>query len=536
MTRSHRLPQRLTGSGARGFSLQTLAISFVVLVCLSLLAIQLWMTWRAREVQLDEAARESSNLAQSVAQHAYDTIKEADTVLVGLVERMEHDSVDSVGNAELERLHDLLVLRVAELPQLHGIFIYDKDGNWLANSQKTLLKNLNNADREYFKFHQLHADRGPHVGPPVRSKSTGDWIVTVSRRINLSDGSFGGVVLATINMQYFREFYERFAIGEHGAIFIASGNGILLLRRPFDESYLGRDISKLPVFHDYLPKSPVGTAVIRSGVDGVTRINSYRRISGYPLVVSAAFSQDEVLAEWRLDAVLQNAVGGVLVLLIAFIGYRVVRQIDLREKSEAGLLEARNELELINETLARLANQDGLTGLANRRHFDQSLSAEFSRAQREDSALGLVLLDVDFFKQYNDIYGHVAGDECLRKIGKVVAYSMRRPGDLAARYGGEEMVVLLPGTDLAGALAVAEGVRQAVQSLGIAHSGNPLGVVTVSIGVASLTPVHLKNEAVELVELADKALYKAKDAGRNQVCSQAPSWSTGQAENMFAFR
>ena len=403
MTRSHSLPPRLLGTRFRGFSLLPLAISFVLLVCLSLLALQLWMTLRAREVQLAEAGRESANLAQAVAQHAYDTIKEADTVLVGLVERMEADVASST---ELERIHKLLVTRVAELPQLHGIFVYASDGSWLVNSQKTLLSHLNNSDREYFNYHRTHGDRGPYVGPPVRSKSTGDWVVTVSRRINLPDGSFGGVALATIDMNYFRQFYERFSIGEKGAIFIANGNGILLLRRPFDESMLGRDLSQFPLFHDYLPKGPVGTAVFRSRVDGVTRINSYRRISGYPLVVSAALSQDEVLAAWRLDTVMQHAVGGVLVLLIAFIGYRMVRQIELRVNSEAGLVEARNELELMNETLARLANQDGLTGLANRRHFDQSLLAEFSRAQREGSPLGLVLLDVDCFKQYNDLYGH----------------------------------------------------------------------------------------------------------------------------------
>ncbi|MEG0883978.1 MAG: sensor domain-containing diguanylate cyclase [Janthinobacterium sp.] len=533
MTRSRSLPPRLLGARFRGFSLLPLAISFVVLVCLSLLATQLWMTLRAREVQLDEAGRESANLAQAVAQHAYDTIKEADTVLVGLVERME---TDGVSDPELARIHKLLVTRVAELRQLHGIFIYASDGSWLVNSQQTLLNNLNNSDRDYFNYHRTHEDRGPYVGPPVRSKSTGQWIVTVSRRINMPDGSFGGVALATIDMNYFRLFYERFSIGEKGAIFIANGQGILLLRRPFDENWLGRDLSQFPLFHDYLPKGPVGTAVIKSRVDGVTRINSYRRVEEYPLVVSAALSQDEVLAAWRVDAVMQNAVGGVLVLLIAFIGYRVVRQIDLRVKSEAGLVAARNELEMINETLARLANQDGLTGLANRRHFDQSLLAEFSRAQREDSSLGLVLIDVDFFKQYNDIYGHVAGDECLRKIGKMVGYCMRRPGDLAARYGGEEMVVLLPGTDMPGALAVAEGVRQAVQSLGIEHSGNPLGVVTASVGVAAFMPTHLENRAVELVELADKALYKAKASGRNQVCHASACEMVEQATTAFAFR
>ncbi|WP_219115693.1 diguanylate cyclase [Janthinobacterium sp. UMAB-56] len=515
MARTNSLPARLLDSSFQRFSLLPLMITFVVLVCLSILATQFWMSLRAREVQLSEGAAASANLAQSVAQHAYDTIKEADTLLVGLVERIE---TDGVSNLELSRIHKLLVTRVSELPQLHGIFIYAKDGSWLVNSQDVLLKNLNNSDRDYFKYHQYNSDRGPHIGPPVRSRSTGTWIITVSRRINLPDGSFGGVALATIDMQYFKYYYNKFSIGDQGAIFIANSNGVLLLRRPFDEKALGKDISKLPVFDIYLPKGPTGTAVIKSGQDGVTRINSYRRIDKYPLVVSAALAKDEVLANWRADAYFHFMVGGMLVVLIAFLGYRMVRQINRQSQAEQELILAGIELEGINETLSRLASQDGLTGLANRRHFDESLMGEFNRARRGESLLGLVMIDVDYFKQYNDIYGHVAGDECLRKIGKVVTYSMRRPGDLAARYGGEEMVVLLPGTDLAGTLAVAENIRLAIQSLEIEHAGNPLGVVTVSIGVEAFSPIHLENQAIELVEAADKALYKAKESGRNQVC------------------
>jgi len=532
MVTSNSLPARLLRTRFPYFSLFPLAIIFVVLVCLSLLTTQLWMTLRARDVQLDEATQASANLARSVAQHAYDTIKEADTVLVGLVERIE---TGGVSDRELSRIHKLLVLRVAELPQLLGIFIYAKDGSWLVNSQYELLQNLNNEDREYFKYHQNHSDRGPYIGPPVRSKSTGAWIITVSRRINFSDGSFGGVALATIDMEYFRRFYDEFSIGDRGAIFIASRDGRLLLRRPFDEGHLGKDISKLPLFNNYILKYPIGTTVIKSELDGVTRINSYRKVETYPLVVSAALSQDEVLASWRSDTYLQILVCWVLVSIIAFLGYRMVRQIDLREKAETKLRDAGNDLALLNETLTRLARQDGLTELANRRYFDESLLDEFNRAQRGETSIGLVMVDVDFFKQYNDIYGHVAGDECLRKIGKVLANSMRRPGDLAARYGGEEMVVLLPGTDLSGALAVAESIRSAVQAMEIAHSGNPFGILTVSVGVESFEPILLENKAVELVEAADKALYKAKESGRNQVCFASAYKGGGVPDSEFAF-
>ncbi|WP_410505767.1 diguanylate cyclase [Janthinobacterium sp.] len=495
-----------------------LATSFVVLVCVSLIGVQSWVTWRAREIQLRESTAAASNLAQAVAQHAYDTIKETDTVLVGLVERLE---VDGAAAPQSERLRMLLRQRVAELPQLHGIFVYAADGSWLVNSQDVMLKNQNNAEREYFVYHRTHADRGAHIGPPIRSKSTGAWIITVSRRVTLPGGGFGGVVLASLDMGYFKKFYERFDIGRAGAIFIALDPGIVLLRRPFDPKALGRNISALPLYSRYLPLGPVGTAVITSGQDGVTRINSYRRLEQYPLVVSAALSRDEVLAQWRADAYLQGGAVALLALALALLGSRLIRQIDLRIEAEAELVRARNALEALNQTLEKLAMQDGLTGLANRRQFDLSLQAEFSRAMRNASSLALIMIDVDCFKQYHDIYGHAAGDECLRAIGRAVAEGKHRPGDVTARYGGEEMVVLLPETDVAGAMLVAENIRKAIQKLALTHPGNPTGLVTVSAGVNAFAPVRHDNLPIELVETADQALYVAKAGGRNRVCSQA---------------
>jgi diguanylate cyclase (GGDEF)-like protein len=503
---------------SRRLPIMFLATSFVILVCVSLIAVHAWLTWRARVIQLNETAISTANLAQSVAQHAYDTIKEADTVLVGLVERLE---TDDVAEGQHTRIHDLLVNRVAELPQLHGIFIYGPDGRGLVNSQAAMLSDQNNSDREYFKFHREHLDRGPHIGPPIRSKTTAEWIVTVSRRINGPGGSFAGVALATINMNYFSQFYNGFTIGQKGAIFLALDNGIMLVRRPFEEKSLGRDISTLPLFRDYLPRAPVGTSTITSGQDGVTRINSYRRLQQYPLVVSAALSEDEILSEWRADAYLNGGAVGILVLGLILLGLRLIKQIELRIQAEAELVRARGALETLNATLEKLAMQDGLTGLANRRQFDAALKDEFSRAMRDASSLALIMIDVDCFKQYNDIYGHAAGDECLRAISKAVAEGKHRPGDLAARYGGEELVVLLPGTDVDGAMVVAENIRRAIYRLELTHAGNATGVVTVSAGVEAFTPVRHENRPVELVEAADKALYQAKASGRNRVCAQA---------------
>jgi diguanylate cyclase (GGDEF)-like protein len=171
-----------------------------------------------------------------------------------------------------------------------------------------------------------------------------------------------------------------------------------------------------------------------------------------------------------------------------------------------------------NRVLVELAHKDGLTGLANRRYFDDLLLEEFRRARRQELPLGLVVIDLDCFKAYNDRYGHLEGDDCLRRVCATVQTALRRPGDRAARYGGEEIVVLLPATGESGALNVADAIREAVAALGIPHSGNAHGIVTVSAGASALIPFHAEDQPADLFGAADRALYQAKNAGRNLCC------------------
>ncbi|MFC7420380.1 diguanylate cyclase domain-containing protein [Iodobacter arcticus] len=176
----------------------------------------------------------------------------------------------------------------------------------------------------------------------------------------------------------------------------------------------------------------------------------------------------------------------------------------------------RNQLEMkrTRELLHRLAITDGLTSLANRRHFDEALKQEMQRLQRQGGQLSLVLIDVDFFKRFNDYYGHPAGDECLRRIAAVIATELRRPADLTARIGGEEFACLLPETSLAGAYIVAERIRQTVLSLKMPHQSSTISdYVTVSVGVATSSGT----EAAHLYQRADIQLYIAKTSGRNCV-------------------
>lgn len=174
------------------------------------------------------------------------------------------------------------------------------------------------------------------------------------------------------------------------------------------------------------------------------------------------------------------------------------------------------ELEEANRKLEALSATDALTGLANRRRFDQVLAQEWARAGRTEQCLGILLLDVDHFKQYNDHYGHPAGDACLEQVAALLKASVRRSGDLLARYGGEEFVVVVANATRDGSIKLAESIRAAVESAALAHELSPCARITVSIGVA--VAVATPSEAAgELVEKADQALYRAKEAGRNRV-------------------
>jgi len=492
-------------------------MAFVALVCVGLLAIDAWNSWHSRTVQLGQMSVAASNLARAMAQQADDTIKAADSALVGIVERVEYDGT---GAAAVERLRKVLAAQVDEFPQLDGLHIYDQDGNWVANSRRTPPQNLNNASREYFIFHRTHEDRGPHIGIPVKSRTSGELLLPVSRRINHPDGSFAGVALATVDIDFFIKFYESLDIGEAGAVALVLDNGTMMARRPFVAEMVGRDMRETGLFRAYLEQGTAGVAYIKSAQDGTMRLNSFRRLQTYPLFVTAALSKDEALASWWRETLWHSAGVVLLALVVGFVGWRLVKQFELQSRTEDELRQARDALETLNKTLNTLAMEDGLTGLANRRQFDVTLDNEYGRAMRNASTLALIMMDVDCFKQYNDIYGHAAGDECLQTIGRTVArLAARRPGDLAARYGGEELAVLLPNTDVAGALTLAERIRSAVRDLEIVHAGVEGGFVTLSAGVDALTPLPGAARPKALIQAADLALYAAKASGRNRVCA-----------------
>jgi diguanylate cyclase (GGDEF)-like protein/PAS domain S-box-containing protein len=180
--------------------------------------------------------------------------------------------------------------------------------------------------------------------------------------------------------------------------------------------------------------------------------------------------------------------------------------------------EAERKLQQAYEAVEALAVTDALTGLANRRHFDQYLATEWRRSARDRQPLSLIMMDVDHFKLFNDAYGHVRGDGCLKQIAEACMDVVSRPGDLVARFGGEEFVVILPNTKNEGAVKVAQEICDGVSFRGLPHSGSATGVVTISLGCATFIPKFGKHTH-DLIESADRALYRAKELGRNQVCN-----------------
>jgi diguanylate cyclase (GGDEF)-like protein/PAS domain S-box-containing protein len=197
----------------------------------------------------------------------------------------------------------------------------------------------------------------------------------------------------------------------------------------------------------------------------------------------------------------------------------VVRDVTARKAAE-------EELNRAFRLVENLAMADGLTGVANRRRFEEKMDLEWRRAMRDGSPLSVLMIDVDHFKPYNDLYGHVMGDRCLRQVAMAAQEVIHRSSDLFARYGGEEFAAVLPNTGSSGAQLVAEQIRRAVEMLGLPHTGNPCGVVTVSVGCATKMLGH-DSVATMLVDVADQALYQAKSAGRNRVEVAAASTIPG---------
>lgn len=397
----------------------------------------------------------------------------------------------------------LLADRAINAKYLGVVAVLDANGDLLVDSRRgSLIDTGNFADRDYFRVQRDNPHAGLYISRPYLSRlRNGEPTIALSRRIENPDGSFAGVALIALDLNYFKDLFEGLSLGPGGAISLVRTDGALLMRMPYDPAEIGADMLGTANFRRF-SATERGSFVGTAKIDGISRLYVFDRIRGLPLIVNVGVAQTYVYQAWRRRAL----VFGSLMLLfgLAFVGLSFMFAGQLTQR-----LSAEHELR-------RLARTDGLTGLVNRRTLDEILALEWRRARRSGHLLSILFIDIDHFKAYNDHYGHQLGDQALIAVGRAITSQIHRPADLVARYGGEEFVVVLPDTALDSAALLAERIGATVAALAMPHVCSDHRVVTVSIGVAG-QELGRWDDPTALLKAADDALYRAKADGRNRV-------------------
>jgi diguanylate cyclase (GGDEF)-like protein/PAS domain S-box-containing protein len=606
----------------------TIAVIFGFGAFIALLAWAEYSAWNGQVTRVEASLKQT---AEAIAQHTDDVFEMSRLPLAGLIAEIN----DEVGHPDMPaKIKALITRQMKASPTLDTLSYIDAAGQMVATSSNNAPPGMNYADRDYFQFHKNSPFPLPVVGKPIKSRLSGLWVIPITQKVVLEDGSFAGTVVSTIRVNHFINFFRGFDVGSDGAFLLARGDGIVLVRGPVQESMLGINLAAGELFSQYLKRHTVGAYHYTSPVDQTARSGGYYQSARTGIVVLASASEHEVFRAWVETARTRWFYACILLALTLVAALLWQRQARLRRESEALLAAREAEFRLLaesssdvisrfdengireyvspsamdilgleperlvgksvyagmdklTETLVRdaaerlkngstqekllirhtkptgenvwletalsklpasrdasatrvvaitrdvsrhkkmqdeldvLANTDELTRLANRRFFNTRFEEMMQRARRNAAPLTLLMIDADRFKLFNDTYGHAAGDDCLRQIASVIRDCVRRPGDVAARYGGEELAVLLADTDEQGASTVAENIRARVEALGLPHEKNPPAhCVTVSIGLATLPAQTVSAiTAQALFAQADEALYRAKSWGRNQVVS-----------------
>ena len=481
-------------------------------IALSILAISAVSLWNDREDAWLDAERGSRNLLTALAQDISSNLEIVDLTLKDVSE----DALDpSLLALPPEARHRIMFGRTRAVDYMGGILIFDAKGQTVADSASVSTRRFNASDRDYFLVHKERADVGIYLSRPLRSRLDSDELsIVASRRLSLPDGTFAGVVASRIPLSKFNSRFKDLDIGRESSITLFRNDGVVFMRKPYMESEIGQDLSNTSNVRRFI-REGTGSFEGTAALDGIRRLYVFGRVDGFPLLLAVSKGVDELLLPWRAKAVIQ----GVITLLIcgSLIGLTVLFQRELRLRTRA------------EKKLQRIARTDDLTGLPNRRAFREEYDRAWRRASRLGSPLSVLFVDADYFKNFNDEYGHRRGDEVLCAIAEALKVNTRRLMDMAARYGGEEFVILLPDSDPGDAREVAVRIHQSILSLGIEHATSPHRFVTASIGIASMHPSD-ESDKVALLEAADAALYAAKTSGRSCIREHGAEGAIGRRE------
>src|SRR5450830_1085297 len=339
-------------------------------------------------------------------------------------------------------------------------------------------------ERLYFTVHRDQPEIGLYISPPITAKFDRNLqVVVLSKRLSNQDGSFAGIVVLALDLSYFRELFSGIVLGEDGVMSLYSRSGVLYMRLPYSASMIGRDISTNANF-------------------GVMRLYAFRNVPGTQLVVFVGRSEKHIFKHWSEGLYTLGSMMLLFITVCAALFYILRNELKKRRHAE--------------EKLHELVRIDDLTKLLNRRALDNALDDLWSRSRRSNGLFSILFIDIDYFKFYNDTYGHQQGDEVLAAVSRAISVQLPRSSDIAARYGGEEFIVVLAETNADGAIFVGEKIRSAIEKLNILHSKSQIGHISVSIGVA-VYDSEIHNSINAVLNAADSALYKAKGNGRNNV-------------------
>ena len=557
-----RLPQWLIRTFHNLTLRQKLSLAFLVMT-LAPLFLATSLAEHRVELSMREAVFErNKNLAMDIAHNLDEMFLNKMRLLKIMAASQEIRSMDPA------RLTPLLERVAGQFPEYQVVTVADRTGRQIARSDGTVADGtIYYDDRDYFQ--QAKRTGTTAISDVITSKSAAMLGVVIAEPIRGATGEMVGLLIFNLGLDNLKWYLGHVELGEKGYAYAVNRQGRVILHP--NQAYMetmadfsGRaaviqaaagftgwteyeeDGRGLLAGYSHIPSVSWGLVVEQPLHFAMADVTSFHRNNLLILLGSAVLAillslwiaktlaggianlsaATVRMAEGKLETRLEVETTDELGQLAANFN-RMATQLAWRddalrqakEELERQVAERTRELTDANQELQRLSLSDALTCIGNRRYQDEFLEREWRRALREQTPLSLVMLDIDYFKLFNDTYGHVAGDDCLRKVAGILTATIQRATDFASRYGGEEFVLVLPATGEQGALTLAEKIRRGVEELAIPHEKSPVaGVVTVSIGVAAIVPMR-DSEGSLLLVAADRALYQAKTAGRNQVRS-----------------
>lgn len=610
------------GAGRRVYAL--------VLAACVLAGLFAWLQYSNWQRSYQAANENLADTARAISIHVDDLTSIAEQQIRIVANEIEvAPDTDTGASRAITKMHAL----VGNGSVLRSLAYADTEGNLIYSTFDTTQRGLSLASRDYFAYHKSRQSLRPRLGVVAHSQTKDEWFLPITCRINNHDGSFAGILIATIGINHFVAIFQTFNLGDDASFALIRDDGHILLRTPMVEQMPGRDVSSSPLYR-LMNSTARGNGEYTSPFDGIRRISGFFGSPTTGVTVLVGRSVSSVIEIWLSYTIVPTLGFALIYMATIFFAIRWIRQMQLREEGERRLAFREAELiviaenstdvierinragkrfyvspaaariyerpakdligsnildglderaqrswqgafaklaagslnetirfervrsegtpvwletalscvlakgtrlpdtfvsvtrdvttqEMVKRELNMLATIDDLTGLLNKRVFGIQLKRRFAEMKKAGQPLSVALLDLDRFKLYNDTYGHVAGDKCLREVARVIREMLAGETAIAARFGGEEIAIIFPGYEDAAVSSILEAIRESVQALAMPHLSNtPWGCVTLSLGYAT-TGVDSEMSVDQLLVAADTALYAAKNSGRNVLKSHA---------------